>query len=151
MKAKENLTDYKSILEKDGVLAQHPVGFSMYPMLRQNYDTVIIKKIDKKPCQNDVVFYQKDDGKYVLHRVIKVKKNGYVIRGDNCFFNEYDVKDRHILGILEGFYRGEKYIDCNKNVGYKFYVFFYRRTYYIRYAWRSVLRFLSKIKRKIFK
>lgn len=144
-------TDYRAILEKDGVLAQLPVGFSMYPMLRQNYDTVIIERIKEKPQENDVVFYHRDDGKYVLHRVIKVKKDGYVIRGDNCYFNEYDITDKHIIGILKGFYRGEKYVDCKSNKKYKAYVFFNRYTYYLRYLLHSVRLFLSKIKHKIIK
>ncbi|MBR5314842.1 MAG: S24/S26 family peptidase [Clostridia bacterium] len=144
-------TDYREILEKDGVLAQLPVGFSMYPMLRQKHDTVVIEKINEKPKENDVVFYQKDNGKYVLHRVIKVEKEGYIIRGDNCFFNEYDIKDRHILGILKGFYRGEKYVDCQTNKKYKIYVFFNRSSYYVRYFLHSVRSLLSKIKRKIIK
>ncbi len=144
-------TDYRAILEKDGVLAQLPVGFSMYPMLRQNYDTVIIEKIKEKPKENDVVFYHRDDGKYVLHRIIKVKNDGYVIRGDNCFFNEYDITDKHIIGILKGFYRGEKYVDCKLNKRYKAYVFFNRSTYFLRYLLHSVRLLLSKIKHKIIK
>lgn len=148
----ENITtDYRTILENDGVLAQIPVGFSMFPMLRQKKDTVVIEKLTASPTENDVVFYQRDNGKYVLHRIIKVKENGYIIRGDNCFFNEYDVEDRHIIGILKGFYRGEKYIDCKSNFGYKLYVFFNRSTFYIRYALHSVRLILSKIKHKIIK
>ena len=142
---------YKDILNEYGVLAQYPTGYSMYPMLRQNIDTVVIKKIKDKPKENDVVFYLRDNGKYVLHRIIKVKKDGYVIRGDNCFFNEYDIKDRHIIGILEGFYRNDKYIDCKTNKKYKAYVYFYRGTYYIRKFYSRFRSLLSKIKHNIIK
>ena len=113
------MTNYKEILDKDGYIAQFPTGFSMFPMLRQGIDTVVIKRIDRKPRENDVVFYLLDNCKYILHRVIKVQEKGYIIRGDNCYFNEYNVLDRHIIGILEGFYRGDDYIDCKTNKKYK--------------------------------
>lgn len=145
------MTNYKEILDKDGYIAQFPTGFSMFPMLRQGIDTVVIKKIDRKPRENDVVFYLLDNGKYILHRVIKVQEKGYIIRGDNCYFNEYNVQDRHIIGILEGFYRGDDYIDCKTNKKYKFYVFWRRRTYYVRLAIYKVRCFLSKVKHLIFK
>ena len=145
------MTNYKEILDKDGYIAQFPTGFSMFPTLRQGIDTVVIKKIDRKPRENDVVFYLLDNGKYILHRVIKVQEKGYIIRGDNCYFNEYNVQDRHIIGILEGFYRGDDYIDCKTNKKYKFYVFWRRRTYYVRLAIYKVRCFLSKVKHLIFK
>ena len=151
MDNQKNTTDYKAILERDGVLAQLPLGFSMYPMLRQKQDTVVIEKIKEKPKPNDVVLYLRDNGKYVLHRVVKVKDDGYVIRGDNCYFNEYDVKDRHIIGLLVGFYRNDKYVDCKTDRKYKLYVFVNRRTYYVRFLFFKIRRLLSKIKHSIIK
>ena len=145
------ITNYKDVLEKDGILAQLPVGFSMYPMLRQHVDTVVIERIKEKPKKNDVVFYLKDNGKYVLHRIIKIKNGEYIIRGDNCYYTEYDITDKHILGILTGFYRGDKYINCKSNKKYKLYVFFRTKSYPIRKGFVSVRSFLSKIKHKIFK
>ena len=96
-------TNYKELLEKDGTLVQFPIGYSMLPMLRQKRDTVVIKRINRKPKENDVVLYLRDDGKYVLHRIIKVKNDGYVIRGDNCYYHEYDITDKHIIGIVATF------------------------------------------------
>ncbi len=144
-------TNYRDLLDKDGVIAQLPVGVSMLPMLKQRCDTIIVRKLTEKPKENDVVLYQRDCGKYVLHRVIKVTKEGYTIRGDNCLCNEYDIKDKHIFGILEGFYKKEKYIDCNKSLGYKIYVQLNRRTYYIRAVLMLIRRVLSKIKHIIIK
>ncbi len=144
-------TDFRTILEKEGVLLQLPVGKSMYPMLNQRVDTLCIEKITQPLKENDVVLYQRDNGKYVLHRIIKTKKDGYVIRGDNCIYNEYDIKDRHIFGILTSFYRKDKYIDCKKNKVYLFYVHFWRATYYIRASFMYIRMILAKLKHKIFK
>lgn len=144
-------TNFREVLEKDGVLVYSTQGISMRPMLVEGRDNVVIKKIDRKPVPNDVVFYKRDNGPYLLHRLIKVTKDGYIIRGDNCYANEYDIKDRHIFGILEGYYKKDKYIDCKKSLGYKIYVQFNRRTYYLRIAKTRIINFLSRVKHKLFK
>ena len=143
--------DFKTVLEKDGVLAQLPLGTSMLPMLKQKRDTVVIEKLTKKPKVNDVVLYQRKNKDYVLHRIIKIKNDSYVIRGDNCFYNEYDITDNDIIGILSGFYKDEKYVDCSKSIFYKFYVFIWRSSYYLRFFFRKTHIYLAKIKHLIFK
>lgn len=151
MDCSSNTSDIKTMLEKDGFIVQMPFGISMYPMLKQKKDSVVIKKISEKPRENDVVLFQAVTGKYLLHRVIKVNENDYTIRGDNNLQHEYGVKDEQILGILIGFYKGEKYIDCNNNKLYKIYYHLNRRTYYIRALYKLCRLFLSKVKHKFFK
>ena len=151
MTTQNEVTDFESLIERDGVFAQLTKGISMMPLIRQNRDTIIVKKIENAPKENDVLLYKKNSGKYVLHRVIKGLENGYVIRGDNNFFNEYDIKDEDIIGILEGFYRDDKYIDCNKNKLYKLYIQLNRRTYYLRKCYSKFRSLLSKIKHAIIK
>lgn len=151
MNTQNEITDYETLIEKDGVFAQLTKGFSMMPLIRQNRDTIIVKKLEEKPKENDVLLYKNKAGRYVLHRVIKVLENGYIIRGDNNFFNEYDIKDENIIGILEGFYRDDKYIDCGNNRLYKIYVQLNRRTYYLRKTFSKIRPLLSRIKHAIIK
>lgn len=146
-----NVTSIKSALDKEGFVISNPVGVSMYPMLVQGKDSIVVKKITERPKENDVVLYLRDSGKYVLHRVIKVLPDGYVIRGDNCADNEYDIKDRHIIGILAGFYKKNKYVDCYTSRSYKLYIYLNRYTYFIRYPLKKLRVLLSKIKHKILK
>ena len=35
---------------------------------------------------------------------------------------ERGIKDEQVLGVLKGFYRGERYVDCEKNRLYHIYV-----------------------------
>ena len=139
--SQSNTLDYKSILERDGVIIQLPTGKSMKPMLIEKQDTVVIRKVDRKLRANDVVFYLNNANEYVLHRIIKVKK-------DNAF-NEYDITDKHIIGILSGFYKKNKYIDCEKSFKYKCYVQFNRRTYYIRYLFKGLKNFMVRALNKL--
>ena len=100
-------TDIESILKTDGVFVSTTSGVSMYPMLRDRRDTVIITRPEGRLKKYDVALYKRGES-YVLHRVIKVLPDSYVIRGDNCIAKEYGITDADILGVLSGFYRGEK-------------------------------------------
>ena len=81
-------------------------GISMEPMLRQHRDIVIIKRVNGRLKRNDVPLYRRAGcDRFVLHRILKVTSDGYVIRGDNLYTKEYDVKDGDIIGVLKAFYR----------------------------------------------
>lgn len=138
-------------LKNDEEVSSLTVGISMEPMLREHKDIVIIKRIDRKLKKNDVPLYKRTGrDKLVLHRILKVTENGYVIRGDNLYIKECDVKDGDIIGVLKAFYRDGKYYDCEKSRKYKIYVFFMRASYPLRYIWKFKLRpFLGKVKRFI--
>lgn len=70
-----------------------------------------------------VILYRRENGAYVLHRVMENSDhNSYVLCGDNQYRKEYGVQPEQILAALTGFYRGNQYIDCEKNKKYKQYV-----------------------------
>ena len=145
------IDEIEKALEQNQEVCSLTVGISMQPMLRQHRDIVVIKRVDGKLKKNDVPLYKRTGrDKLVLHRILKVTSDGYVIRGDNLYTKEYDVKDGDIIGVLKAFYRDGKYYDCEKSRKYKTYVFFMRVSYPLRYIWKFKLRpFLGKIKRFI--
>lgn len=53
---------------------------------------------------------------------VTVIHEAYVLCGDNQYRKEYGVQPEQILAALTGFYRGNQYIDCEKNKKYKQYV-----------------------------
>ncbi len=92
-----------------------PKGTSMLPMLRQGIDSVVIEKAPEKLNKYDLPLYRRDNGQFVLHRVVGIRKSGYVMRGDNQYINEYDVLHSQILAIVTGFYRGDKFISIDND------------------------------------
>ena len=44
----------------------------------------------------------------MLHRILKVRENDYVICGDNRWQRETGITDRHILGVLTAIVRDGK-------------------------------------------
>ncbi len=124
-------------------------GYSMYPLLRPHKDIVTVKRVDRQLKKGDVVLYPGSDGKFILHRIMRIKPDVFIIRGDNNYFTEI-IKKEKIIGLLKEFYRGGKYINCSDNFKYKLYTFYICHSYWLRYLWKRVIRrTLGKIKRFI--
>lgn len=85
-------------LDLYGQLNINPKGKSMLPFLKENRNAVIVS-IPKRPIKKyDIVLY-KQDGVYILHRVIKIGKRAYVICGDNSNVVE-KVEKQNIIGVV---------------------------------------------------
>ena len=84
-----------------------------------------------------------------MHRILKVRENDFVIRGDNTYVFEYIPKE-NVVGVLRAFYKNGKRIDCETSKGFKIYSFFIVRVNFFRKIWVKTLRpALSKIKNRI--
>lgn len=97
-------------LEDGGTVSFKPKGTSMLPTIRQNIDEVTISKLVTKPKKLDILFYRRENGQFVLHRLKKIKKGSYVIRGDHQFEYEYGITDKNIIGVVTEIHRGDKVI-----------------------------------------
>ena len=101
-----------------------PFGTSMLPFIRPQRDIIVVRHYEGEAECRDVILYRRNGGKLVLHRILKVDVDGYVLCGDNQYKKEYGIKKEQVLGVLDGVYRDETYIDCKKSRGYKLYVKF---------------------------
>ncbi len=98
---------FEEYLEQNGSLTYTNVGTSMMPLLRQGKDLFTVRKKGAERCNaGDVVLYRRPPDKYVLHRIIEVRPDDYVILGDNCVSKEYGIRDEDILGVMTGYVRG---------------------------------------------
>jgi len=145
-KLNNNVTTYKEIIDKQGYYIATPVGTSMLPLIRQRVDTVRLEKPSGRCKKYDVIMYQRKDGKYVLHRIVKVKKDSYVLCGDNQVVLEYNVTDDMIIGVMTALYREEECISMDNPR----YIEYYKKRVRTR-KYRYVKNILRRIKRKIFK
>lgn len=138
----------KEQIENNGDVTFTPKGNSMLPLLRNNKDTVTLRKAQFPLKKYELPLYVRDNGKYVLHRVIEIENDGYVMRGDNQFLNETGIKDNQIIGVVHSFTRKNKQIDCD-SVIYKLYCKIWVNTVEIRKYLRILRRLAGKIKRKV--
>lgn len=104
---------FEEILEKDGRLIYSNVGDSMLPLIRQGRDLLVIERPSGRLKKYDVPLYRRDSGQYVLHRVMEVREDGYVLCGDNRRKKEYGITDRHVLGVLTAVVRNGKELSVN--------------------------------------
>lgn len=75
-------------------------GTSMQPLLYDGKSVVRLEKPNGEPKKYDIIFYRRDDGNFLLHRIVGVKKNGYICRGDNQTINEYPVKREWVIAVM---------------------------------------------------
>ena len=76
-------------LEQYGNYISVPNGISMRPMIIGGRDAVMIRKLESPPKRYDLVMYVRPDMQGVVHRVIHVRENDFIICGDNCWRLEY--------------------------------------------------------------
>ena len=85
----------------------NPKGVSMLPMLRQGIDAVELSPLTRPLKKYDLPLYQRDNGQYVLHRIVHVADT-YTCIGDNQFVLEPGLRQDQMLGLVTAFYRGNK-------------------------------------------
>ncbi|MFQ9516151.1 MAG: hypothetical protein ACLRZ9_10015 [Eubacterium sp.] len=138
----------KEQIDNNGEVTFTPKGTSMLPMLRHNKDTVTLGKAESPLKKYQVVFYLRKNGQYVLHRVVKIEKNGYVMRGDNQFFDEPGIEENQIIGVVQGFTRKGREYSCEDFL-YLLYCKVWVNTVTIRKWFRRGRRIAGRVKRKI--
>ena len=85
-------------------------GVSMLPMLKDRRDTIVVLPKTERLKPLDVALYKRGE-LYILHRVLSVTPNGYIIRGDNCYADE-NVPENAVIGVLTEFFRKDKHYYC---------------------------------------
>ena len=103
----------REVLSSCGEFRLYPHGTSMLPLLRQGIDSVALRQLDRPPRKFDILFYQRSDGSYILHRVKAVTPNGLILWGDNQSMLEYGITEKNIIGYAARIFRGEKELDCH--------------------------------------
>ena len=90
---------FEEVLEKDHELFFTNVGYSMYPLIRQREDILhIVKTNDYK--RGDIILYKSDVDHYVLHRILKIKKDKITCAGDYNYFKDKPINRAQVLGLL---------------------------------------------------
>lgn len=110
-----------------------PRGISMLPMLRQGIDSVVLSPAPPILKKYDIPLYQRDDGHYVLHRVVKVRDT-YTCIGDNQFELEHGVRYDQVIAVVSAFYRGEEYHSVTEP-GYRRYAKLRHYSRPLRHLW----------------
>lgn len=119
-----------------------PRGVSMLPLLRQEVDSVVISPLKCTLKKYDIPLYQRENGKYVLHRVIRVGET-YSCMGDNQFTLEAGLKQEQMIAVVTAFYRDSRKYQVN-HFGYWIYCRFWHHSRPLRRLWRRGVRWIRR-------
>lgn len=79
---REYVSVLREIAEEGKVVSMVIAGSSMSPFLCHERDSIYFTRPDRELRRGDMVFYQRDSGQYVMHRIYKVRPEGYYMVGD---------------------------------------------------------------------
>ncbi len=130
-----------------GTVEFYPRGISMLPMLRQGKDTVTLSAPPKQLKKYDLPLYVRDDGQYVLHRVVNVGET-YSCIGDRQFKLEHGVRHDQIIAVAIAFSREGKTISTS-SFTYKLYCRFWHNSRGVRHLCHKVIFKLKHILKHI--
>lgn len=132
-------------------------GNSMRPFLVDKRDQVVLVKADAQALkEGDVPFYQRRNGKYVLHRMVKKENGYYTMLGDAQVVLEKGIMPNQIIAVARAFIRKGVRYECD-SPKYKRYVKFWnamlplRKLYFFaKRVYFAILRRIKKLIKKIF-
>ena len=131
---------FEDVLNSDGELYFTNVGYSMYPLIKEREDILhIIKTDDYK--KGDIILFKSNIDHYVLHRILKIKKDKIITAGDYNYFKDQPIKKEQILGKLIDIKKKDgKLINLDKDK--KGRRFFYTNFFHIKAFFQMIGRVL---------
>ena len=111
---------YEEELSRAGTIAFPVKGVSMQPLIAAGRDAVLVAAKSHRLARFDVGLFKRDNGDYVLHRVLAVEEGGYSFCGDSQTFCE-SVREDQVLGVMTSLVRKGKPVDL-QGASYRRYV-----------------------------
>lgn len=90
----------RALLEDGQEVSMIVTGNSMRPFLKHGRDKICMKKTDRKLRKGDIVFYRRENGQYVMHRVLKCGDQSYTLLGDGQIVPESGIRQEQIFARI---------------------------------------------------
>ena len=118
----------EEVLASGGEFRMYPKGTSMLPLIVQKKDSVVLKRNFETPAKkHDVAFYRRDNGQFVLHRVMKICSDGtYTMCGDNQLALEKGIRPEQIIAYVDAVYSDKEKVKT-KGFKYSCYLFWWTK------------------------
>lgn len=117
----------QATLSAGGEVSLTVTGTSMVPTIRGQRDQVTLSAPPALLKKGDLPLYRRDNGQFVLHRVVAVAADGtYTCCGDHQWVREPGIRPDQILAITVSICRKGKQIPVTKR-SYRLWVRFWRR------------------------
>lgn len=111
---KEYVKVLRDLIEEDKIVSLLISGNSMSPFLIHERDYIYLKKPEKMLKRGDMVFFERDNGDFVMHRIYRIEKENYFLIGDAQSVGEGPIRRDQIFAKVIGVRRKGKQIGpCN--------------------------------------
>ena len=108
--AQEYMAVLRELIEEGHQVSLLISGSSMSPFLIHHRDTIYFKKPDRELRVGDMVFYRRGNGKYVMHRIRRIRPEGFYMIGDAQWEIEGPLQREQIFGLITAVERKGKLI-----------------------------------------
>ena len=140
---REYVTALKEMVEQGMEVSMTIFGTSMEPFLIDKRDKIYFRKPEGEIKKGDMVFYRRESGAYVMHRVMKVKKHQYYLTGDHQTFLEGPIESTLIFAKVVAVERAGVWL-TEKDRLWKFYAGWWRRLFWVRKVGNKLKRIIGK-------
>ena len=127
-------------------IAIGPKGTSMLPLIRQGMDFVELSPLPEKLKKYDLPLYRRDDGQYVLHRIVRARDT-YTCIGDNQYVLEKGVRQDQLIAVATAIYREEKRVPVTA-FSYRLYCRLWHWSRPFRHLYHRGRAFLGRMRKK---
>ncbi len=101
----------RKAIENGGTAEMTVTGNSMMPLLKHRVSSVRLIKAENLKT-GDIVLFHRNDGHYVLHRIVSIRDGAYDIVGDNQHVPDRNIqKDAIIARVAEYNRTGKRWKD----------------------------------------
>ncbi len=111
----------EEVIAAGGTVELTVSGNSMFPMLKHRISRVKLSPAGKLKI-GDLPLYRRDNGAFVLHRIIRNNGETYSMCGDNQYILERGIRPDQIIAVMTAFSRDGKKWTKSDNVLYIIYV-----------------------------
>lgn len=150
VKTREYVSMLRMLTEQGKEVSMLISGNSMSPFLMHGRDSIRFKKPDRKLKKGDMVFFQRKSGQFVMHRIVRVRKEGFYLLGDAHQTSEIEgpIEESQIFARITSVCRKGKWIGPG-NFWWEFFEHVWIRIIPFRRFFINTYRFLSGLlKRK---
>lgn len=109
---REYVSVLRDLVQEGKEVSMVIAGNSMSPFLVHERDVICFRKPDMELKKGDMVFFQRPSGNFIMHRIWKVKPEGYYIVGDAHQEIEGPVRREQIFAVVTRVKRKNKWIEA---------------------------------------
>lgn len=109
----------KQTFDSGGIFRLLVTGGSMFPFIKHMRDSVILTHPSKRKLKRgEIVFIEREPNILVLHRVFKMKPDGFIMNGDAQLWDEF-VPFSQVFAVVSKIERKGRLISCDNKL-YRF-------------------------------